>query len=295
VEKFRTEVVGKSLNLEIMAEEISRTLSFLAEEATESAEVSMVFKEIWPDVTVSDVNQLGVEELLGRGESTYRGSISQRKYNVSLGAKRINGVLVKPEEKFSFNENVGEVSALTGFKKAYVIRSGETVLDDGGGVCQVSTTVFRAALNAGLPILERKAHSYRVAYYEQNSKPGLDATVYSPSVDLEFLNDTPGYILVQTSIDESASKLIVEIYGTSDGRVVELSVPRVWNVVEPPDDLYIDDPILTPREIKQIEYKAWGAKAAFDWKVVRGSEVLQERTFYSSYRPWGAVYLRGAR
>lgn len=293
VEQFKPEVIGRTLDMEKTVEVLMNKLSLLEGGATAAATLSLSFQETHPEVTASEVNELGIRELLGRGTSEYAHSIAGRMYNVALGSERINGVLVEPGEVFSFNDSVGEVSVATGYKKSYVIKSGATVLDDGGGMCQVSTTVFRAALDAGLPILERKAHSYRVGYYEQDSKPGVDATVYAPSVDLLFENDTPGHILVQTLVDESIPKLTVEIFGTSDGRTVEISEPRVWDLVEPPEDLYVDDLSLDPGEVKQIEYKAWGAKAAFDWKVIRDGEVLQERTFYSNYRPWGAVYLRG--
>ena len=124
------------------------------------------------------VNDLGVKELVGSGYSTYSGSIENRVFNVSHGASKINGVLIPPGETFSFNKTVGDITAATGFKQAYVIKSGRTVLDDGGGICQVSTTLFRAALNAGLPIVNRTAHAYRVGYYEQGFPPGIDATIY---------------------------------------------------------------------------------------------------------------------
>jgi vancomycin resistance protein YoaR len=188
---------------------------------------------------------------------------------------------------------VGDISLATGYQQAYVIRDGRTVLGDGGGVCQVSTTLFRAILAAGLPIVERHAHSYRVGYYEQDSKPGLDATVFAPSADLKFTNDTSAYILIQSQVDKSKMTLEFDLYGTSDERKAELGKVRVWDVSDPPPDLYEDDPTLPAGTVKQVDYKAWGAKAAFDWKVTRGEEVLQERTFYSNYQPWQAVFLRG--
>ncbi len=166
-------------------------------------------------------------------------------------------------------------------------------MGDGGGVCQVSTTFFRAILNAGLPIIERRAHSYRVSYYEQGSSPGLDANVYDPTTDLKFKNDTPGYLLIQTLIDSASSTLIFEIYGTSDGRVTTISKPVVTDITPPSEDLYIDDPTLPQGEIKQIDWKAWGAKVWFNYIVERGEETIYQKTFYSNYRPWQAVYLRG--
>jgi len=230
---------------------------------------------------------------LGRGVSTYRGSIPSRIHNVNLSAQRISGTLVNPGETFSFNSSVGEVSDVTGYQQAYVIRGGRTVLDDGGGVCQTSTTLFRAVTEAGLPIIERRAHSYRVGYYEQNAKPGLDATVFSPTTDFKFVNDTPAHILVQTIVNALARTLTVEIYGTSDGRKGEVVNHQVWDQAPPPPDLYQDDPSIPAGQVKQVDWSAWGAKVKFDYRVKRGGETIYEKTFYQVYQPWQAMYLRG--
>ncbi|MCL5935535.1 MAG: VanW family protein, partial [Firmicutes bacterium] len=189
---------------------------------------------------------------------------------------------------------VGEVSAATGYKQAYVIKSGRTVLDDGGGVCQVSTTLFRAALKAGLPIPERTGHAYRVGYYEQGGfPPGMDATVFAPSVDLKFKNDTPNYLLLQAYT--VANNLYIDIYGTSDGRVTSLSAPKVTNQTPPPPDLHQDDPTLPRGTVQQVDWAAWGANVSFTRKVTRGDETLVSETWNTSYRPWQAVYLVGTK
>lgn len=257
--------------------------------------ISVPYQKIPSPITTESVNNLGIKELLGRGESYYSDSIANREFNVAKAASTINGLLIPPGETFSFNKYVGDISAETGYKQAYVIKDGKTILGDGGGVCQVSSTLFRAALAAGFPIEERLAHAYRVHYYEENSQVGLDATVFAPSVDFKFVNDTKNYILIQSTNIPTQKKLIFDIYGTSDGRVATISKSRVWDIAAPPPDLYVDDPTLAKGVVKQVDWKAWGAKAAFDWKVTRGEEVLQERTFYSNYRPWQAIYLRGTR
>lgn len=246
-----------------------------------------------PEITTDKVNNLGIKELIGRGSSTYFHSIPGRVHNVALAASRINGTLVKPGETFSFNDTLGDVSAFTGYQQAYVISDGKTILGDGGGVCQVSSTLFRAILNAGLPVAERQAHSYRVGYYEQGSPPGLDATVYSPSPDLKFVNDTPGYILIEAIADTKNYSLVFELYGTSDGRISSISKPVVTNVISPPEDLYQDDPTLPAGVIRQVDYKAWGAKVTFNYTVTRNGQEIISKTFISNYKPWQAVYLRG--
>ena len=92
---------------------------------------------------------------------------------------------------------------------------------------------------------------------------------------------------------QAMKKLAFEFYGTSDGRVATISKPKVWDVAPPPPDLYTDDPTLPPGTVKQVDFKSWGAKASFDYKVERDGEILQSRTFYSNFRPWQAVFLRG--
>lgn len=239
------------------------------------------------------VNDLGIKELLGRGISHFSGSIANRIYNIKLTAQRLNGVLVKPGDIFSFNATVGEISAATGFKQAYVIKSGRTVLDDGGGVCQDSTTLFRAVLKAGLPVVKRTAHAYRVGYYEQGFPPGLDATVFAPTVDFQFTNDTPAHILIQAYT--SGESLYVDLYGTSDGRMAKISTPTITNQTPPPTELRQDDPTLPKGVVKQVDWAAWGANVTFTRTVVRGTETLINETYRSNYRPWQAVFLVGTK
>ena len=241
-----------------------------------------------------EINSLGIRELLGRGVSYFGGSIANRIYNISLGASRLSSTLVKPGDIFSFNNAVGEVSNATGFKQAYVISSGRTVLDDGGGICQVSSTVFRAALAAGLPIVARTAHAYRVGYYEQGGfKAGLDATVWAPSVDFQFKNDTNHYVLVQAIVDRGLSKLQVDIYGTGDGRRVEMTEPVISNLKPPLPDKYQDDPTLPKGTVKQVDFAAWGANSVFARKVYKDGQLIIDDIFKSYFRPWQAVYLVG--
>ncbi len=246
------------------------------------------------EIANPEVNSLGIKDLIGRGVSYYAGSIPNRIFNIGLGASLISGTLVPPGETFSFDKLVGPVSAAQGFKQAYVISSGRTVLDDGGGICQVSTTVFRAALNAGFPILERTAHAYRVGYYEQRGfGAGLDATIWSPSVDLKFKNDTEKHILIQAVMDPANAKIEVDIYGTLDGRRVEISDPIITSQVPPPPPLYQDDPSLPKGTVKQVDFAAWGAKSAFTQKVYKGDQLVIDKAFYSNFKPWQAVFLVG--
>lgn len=248
---------------------------------------------IKPKIQTSDVNSLGIKELLGSGISNFAGSIQNRIYNVALTASKINGVLIVPGETFSFNRTVGDISAATGYKQAYVIKEGRTVLDDGGGVCQDSTTLFRAVLNAGLPVIKRTAHAYRVGYYEQGFPPGLDATVFYPSVDFQFKNDTSAHILIQAYTQ--GLTLYVDLYGTSDGRVTTISRSQVTNQTPPPPELRQDDPTLPKGTIKQVDWAAWGATVKFNRTVTKNGQTLAQETWVSNYKPWQAVYLVGTQ
>lgn len=240
-----------------------------------------------------DVNNLGINALLGKGISRFTGSMTARIYNISLASSKFNGVIVKPEETFSFNSIVGDATKENGYKEAYIIKEGKTELGDGGGVCQVSTTLFRAVLNSGLPVIERRAHSYRVSYYEIGSSPGLDATTFYPTTDFKFKNNTPAHLLIQTKVDTKTKTLTFEIYGTNDGRTVTIGKSIVTDPVPPPEDLYIDDPTLPVDTVKQIDWKAWGAKVSFTYLVKRNEEIIYQKTFKSDYQPWQAKFLRG--
>lgn len=259
----------------------------------QEATVEVIVKRTPPLTTTEDVNEMGIKELVGRGKSSYTHSIPNRVHNVALASSRLNGVIVPPGEVFSFNDSVGDISAATGYKSAYIISGGRTVLGDGGGVCQVSTTMFRAVMDAGLPIVERKAHAYRVSYYEEDSLPGIDATVYSPTADFKFKNDTGNYLLIQTTADSVKRKLVIDIYGTKDGRVVTQTKPKVWGQSPPPPTIYQDDPTLPVGVTKQVDWSAWGAKTSFDYRVERDKQIIYEKTFYSNYQPWQAVFLKG--
>ena len=248
---------------------------------------------IEPEITLAKANNFGIEELLAVGKSDYSHSIPGRIHNVILATSKFNGVLIPKDAIFSFNDTVGDISQTTGYDQAYIIKSGKTVLGDGGGVCQVSTTLFRAALNAGLPIVERTAHAYRVGYYESDSKPGFDATVFGPTVDLKIKNDTPAYILIKTEIDQENNLLYFKFYGKKDDRKVEISPVVVSDPQEPPPPLYQDDPTLKKGVVKQIDFAAWGSKVYFSYKVTKDNTVSFAKTFYSNFRPWQAIYLVG--
>lgn len=279
-----------------LEESIAPAQSDSAADSTDPNELLVPVQETQPQVTLAETNTLGITERIGVGYSTFLHSIPNRVHNVALTSSRIHATLVPAGETFSFNAAVGPINASTGYKTAYVIRNGRTELGDGGGVCQVSTTVFRAALDAGLPITKWKPHSYRVGYYEQNMEPGFDATVYAPSTDFQFTNDTGHAVIVATETDVALRELTVEIWGTSDGRQSEIHDYRMWNQRGAPAAQYIDDPSLPKGTLKQIDWAAPGASTEFTYTVTNadGSERF-ERKFTSHFQPWKAIFLVGTR
>lgn len=293
---FKPSSEGQEVNQEVLKSKLSsKTLSVVLSEKPQTINISITIRVLKPKITTEKANNLGIKELIGEGASLFQGSIPNRIYNISLAATRLNGILVAPEETFSFGKALGDISAYTGYKQAFIIQNGRTVLGDGGGVCQVSTTFFRALLNAGLPIVERNAHAYRVGYYEQDSPPGFDATVYVPSVDLKFKNDTGNYILIQTALDPTYERLTFLLYGTKDGRQVSISKPVLTNQTPSPPPLYQDDPTLAKGVVKQIDFAAPGATSTFTREVTKEGKAIISDKFVSNYRPWQAVYLRGTK
>ncbi len=293
---FRPSSNGKQLDMQQVNNLILQQLPLLITNgATQTFVFPIPIRIVKPAVSTDQANNLGIKELIGTGTSLFQHSIPGRVFNITLAASRINGVLVAPGETFSFDKALGDVSAFTGYKQAYVIENGKTVLGDGGGVCQVSTTFFRALLNAGLPIVERNAHAYRVQYYEEDSPPGIDATIYVPSVDLRFKNDTAHYILIQNSVDQDQLRITFYLYGTSDGRKVTMTKPIITSQSAPPPPRYQDDPTLSKGSVKQVDFQAWGAKVTFSRTVVKNGKVILADKFDSNYQPWQAVYLRGTK
>ena len=292
--EFQPAQDGITVDSDKLKDDIVTNFTLLENSDKSNIEFNLSYKTIEPKLKNADVNNLGITDLLGSGTSTFKHSSATRNVNINKGSSIVNRILVAPGDTFSFIKSLGEVSLDAGYTKAYIIREGKTELDVGGGICQVSTTLFRAMLNSGLNITERQAHAYRVSYYEEDSKPGFDATVFIPSPDLKFTNDTGHYVLVQSVIDMANKRLTYNIYGTSDGRKVTINNYRQWDSTPAPPDVWIDDPTLTAGKVVQDEHSIPGLKTAFDWIVTdKDGKVIRQKTFQSNFVPWAAVYRRG--
>jgi vancomycin resistance protein YoaR len=267
--------------------------------AGEQKEIVLVVETTQPKILTKDVNDLGINEIIGNGISDFSGSPVNRRHNIKNGGAILNGVLIKPDEEFSLLTTLGPVDDTTGYLQELVIKGNRTIPEYGGGLCQIGTTIFRAALASGLPIVERQNHSYRVSYYEP---AGMDATIYIPRPDVKFINDTGHHILIQTKID--GNELRFEFWGTKDGRTMKYSgqtessnlydvKPKIWGLVSPAPTKYVESTDVAVGKQKCTEKAHVGATTEFSYSVTYPNGETKEQTFRSVYKPWQAVCLVG--
>ena len=277
---------GEVINLD---ESVSTIISALELGKTEIKLPSKIQAPSIDAQGANDISKIGIKEIIGSATTDFKKSPDNRVHNIQTGVKYISGAVIKPGEEFSTIGRLGTIDQNSGYLPELVIKENATVPEFGGGLCQVSTTLFRAAMNAGLKISERQNHSYRVSYYEP--PVGMDATIYYPKPDFKFVNTTDNYILINGHIE--GTKITFDIYGTKDGRVASVTDPVVYDVTQPPDSIYTDDPTLAPGEVKQIDHAHPGAKATFDYTVKKDGKVINQQTFNSYYVAWPAKFLRG--
>lgn len=237
--------------LEIQREHLKQSIELALENLI--SEVPIPVLEIEPKITISEeLQELGIKERIGMGHTSYYGSPGNRVHNIKAGAAKFNGKLLAPDETLSFNDTLGPVDGEHGYRKELVIKKEGTIPEYGGGICQVSTTVYRAALLTGLPIVERNQHSYAVSYYSQIMGHGLDATIYLGGANLKFQNDTEDHILIQT-YTENDYELYVVMYGTDPARTVEMEGPYISGHRSPGPTIYEETTELALGQTKQKE------------------------------------------
>lgn len=265
---------------------LTKIKSIIASNKGEAIELTA--KKIKNNNSLENINDFGIKEIIGTGSSDFAGSPKNRRHNIAVGADTLNGILIKPGEEFSLMGALGEIDAQSGYLPELVIKGDKTVAEYGGGLCQIGTTMFRAALASGLPITQRRNHSYRVSYYEP---AGTDATIYDPWPDFRFLNDTGNHILIQSRIE--GDKLYFDFWGTKDGRSVSQTDPVIYNIVKPGPTKLIETLSLPPGKKKCTERAHSGADAYFDYKVSYPNGEVKEKRFNSHYVPWREVCLIG--
>ncbi|MYE26982.1 MAG: hypothetical protein F4X87_07150 [Chloroflexi bacterium] len=254
--------------------------------------VAMVFEPLTPryheGVTAAE---LGITELVAEATTYYWGSWQNRRTNIAIGAGALNGIIIAPGEEFSFNDHLGDITPEAGYLEGSVILGGATVTGIGGGICQVSTTMFRAAFSGGYAITERNSHGYRVGYYEYaGAGPGLDAAIWQPEIDLRFQNNTPHHLLIESSFLGAKDALQFRIYSTRHWRTV-IESPIIRDIVPAPEDKYVEATDLYSGQIRQIDYAADGADVWVYRNIydTAGNLVKRDQA-YTRYQPWQAVF-----
>ncbi len=295
LEVVKPAVIGRTLQVQNSIESINQQIAQGAHQV--ELQYDFTNPEIGDDKKAAD---LGITQLVSQQTTYFYGSSDARIQNIATAAARFHGLLVKPGEVFSMVDNIGDISLDSGFAEALIIFGDRTIKGVGGGVCQVSTTLFRTVFFGGFPIVERYPHAYRVSYYEYNAAGqrdpnlvGLDATVYAPIVDFKFQNDTPYWLLMETYVDVAARSITWKFYSTSDGRTVKMVTTGPQDIVKAPDDVYEVNPEFSKGEIKQVDYSADGATVSITRTVKRDGVTIDEKTFITKYEAWPNVYQYG--
>ncbi len=291
LELIRPSVIGRSVDIPATLESINENLRQGVHEVP--LVLSIEPPAVGDDATAES---LGITELVSMQTSYFYGSSAERIQNIQTAAAAFHGLLVAPGETFSMGEALGDISLDNGYAEALIIYNGRTIKGVGGGVCQVSTTLFRTVFFGGYPVVERHSHAYRVSYYEQTASgaidpnlAGLDATVYFPLVDFKFTNDTPYWLLMETYVDVGARKLTWKFYSTSDGRTVTWETTGPQNIVPAPEPLFQENPDLKKNQIKQVDWSAEGADVVVTRTVWKDGEIYFQDEFRTHYEPWQAV------
>jgi vancomycin resistance protein YoaR len=286
--------IGRSLDVETTVQLINQGLS------QGEHDLPVILSYTQPQVNDEATGEtLGITQLVSSYTSHFRGSSAERMQNIQTAAARFHGLLVPPGATFSMAEVMGDVSLDEGYAEALIIFGGRTIKGVGGGVCQVSTTLFRTVFFGGYPVVERYPHAYRVGYYEQTRNgwdenlAGLDATVFVPIVDFKFVNDTSSWLLMETYFSRKNQTLTWKFYSTSDGRSVDWNSSGPTNIVEPPEPLYEENPDLAPGETRQVDWAAQGADVTIYRTVTRDGQILYSDTFVTHYEPWRDIFQVG--
>lgn len=245
--------------------------------------------QVEPKVTKETIKKYQIKDLVGEIRTSFDGSTADREHNIKIGIAAITGILIAPGAEFSTISSIGPVTGKEGYLKELVIKENKTTKEFGGGLCQVATTLFRLALNAGLSITERINHRFVVHYYDP---PGLDAAIYGPHPDFRFVNDTNGYLLLQARVENK--QVIMELYGQKDGRSVEISKPYMHDKIPAPQTKYVQTKSLPLGKTQCSETPHDGVTTEVLYTVNYSDGTTKKKIFKSIYQPWQKVCLVGA-
>ncbi len=293
------ELVLVSPHVNGRALDIDATLQNLLNQiGTPNQKIPFVIQDLVPTVNANaTAEELGITELVSEKTTWFYGSSDARKHNIARAAANFYGIVVAPGEEFSFNKYLGSISEADGYEEGLIIVGGQTIKGVGGGVCQVSTTIYQTAFFAGYPIVARQEHGYWLDYYNDGEGPGMDATVFSPIVDFRFVNNTPYHLLIENYYNQELEALTFKFYSTSMGWTVEKGETQILNETEvpgPEEDRWEFDPDLPPGTVEQIDFATQGADVIVQ-RIVRdanGNELINE-FFTSHYIPYPNTFHYG--
>ncbi|MDQ3657192.1 MAG: VanW family protein [Chloroflexota bacterium] len=257
---------------------------------TTSRSVPLPVQTLKAGARSDNIDELGLEGHLTYGSSSFAGSSETRAANVVAACNNVSYKLVGPGEQFSFNDQMGPISLDNGFVEGKIIQGDWTASDLGGGVCQVSTTVFRAALLSGFKFEEWYAHGWRLAFYETDgSPPGMDAAIYQPNnvdefeKDLVFENPLDSWLLLMMVVDGDTA--YAHLYGRDNGWTTEIFEPRVSEPKDPGEPVVRENPELARGERRKVQNAQPGYTVYLRRKVTDADgNVVSDGDFVSDYR-----------
>ncbi|MGC4191007.1 MAG: VanW family protein [Thermomicrobiales bacterium] len=256
--------------------------------STESRVAAIPSTPLPADISAATLPALGLDAVLGAGDSSFEGSSDARAENVVVAATHVSSTLIAPGQQFSFNQSLGPITIENGYVEGKIIQGDWYTSDLGGGVCQVSTTVYRAALYAGMHFDEWHAHSFRVSFYELDGwPPGIDAAIYQPNapdeweLDLKFTNPSDTWMLLQMT--EDSGHFTAQLIGTPDGITITLDAPTLSDPIAPPEPQERKTDSLPKGQRQMIQQSAPGVIVTLTRTFNKDGSIVDQDTFVSDY------------
>lgn len=289
---FREGRIGYRLDVKATVDMINGAVT------TITRKLDLPVEEVQPRVTAETLSSLGITELVSVGKSDFSGSAAYRITNIKAGVNLLHGILIPPDGEFSFNENIGAIDEAHGFVEGYAIVGNRTQLEPGGGICQDSTTLFRAAFYAGLPFTAWTPHRFRISWYEKYDPIGMDSTIFTGGgPDLRFVNDTGNWLLLQGYVNDADASVTFALYGTKvPGRTVERTEPKITDhIPAPTKPVYIDDPEQPLGTFKQTDTARGGMNIEIVRVVKQNGEVVRTNKFVTKFEAWPNIFVKNPK
>jgi vancomycin resistance protein YoaR len=241
--------------------DLARLAQAILQQAGTGKSIEVPSFAIAPKVTTRQVEAMDVTSMIGSYDAYFPGSPPARLHNIDAAVKHLDGQMIAPGQIFSFDKQIGQITAQEGYVEGIVIQGDKDVPGLGGGICQVADTIFKGALYSGLPMVHWMNHQTLVPYYQP---PGMDATVYVASgsnADVQFQNDTGHWLLIKFVEDLADARLSVRFFGANLGTHTVITGPSI------------------------IYHADGSADGEFHRTVTRGGKVVYDRTFHTHYKP----------